>query len=526
VTARSGITFRHRFGGFGKKYFVESSGSGLCFFDYDNDGDPDLYVVQAGTLPTRPGYGGAENRSALYRNDGGGHFTDVTDQAGVPNLRYGQGACAGDYNNDGLLDLFVTSYGANRLYQNNGNGTFTDVTREAGVDSTGYNTSAAFCDYDHDGFLDLYVARYARYKIGSDPYCSLVPHSHSYCPPQEFDGETDLLFHNDGHGHFRDVTQEAGVSDPGGRGLGVVWTDYDNDGWPDLYVANDGSVNRLYRNLGNGHFQDVTMQCGVGMSETGKRAGSMGVDSGDYDGDGWFDLFIANFTNEPDQLYRNRAGGFFDPNSYAAGLSEATHSYSGFGAAFIDYDLDGWPDLLIQNGHVQDDIDRGPSGYTYAEPKQLFRNLGTGRFADVSAQVGSEFTRKVVGRGLALADWDGDGDVDFAATTCGGPVELFRNDGGNAHRWLQVRLRAKTGDPFGIGARVTLRAGGREQIREIRSGTSFCSQHDLAAFFGVGTAEQIESVTVRWPGRASERWLSPSTNRRLTLEEGTGTRLK
>jgi hypothetical protein len=505
VTSEAGIDFVHSHGGFGKKYFVETSGSGACFFDYDKDGKPDLYVVQSGTLPGRPGFG-TRNRSVLYRNVGEGRFEDVTARAGVANNAYGQGACAGDYDSDGDLDLYVTNFGANHLYRNNGDGTFTDVTAKAGVAVPGYNTSAAFSDIDVDGDLDLYVARYAHYRIGQDPPCSQAAGLHSYCPPSQFDGDVDALLRNNGDGTFTDITAASGTRDPEGKGLGVVFFDHNDDGLPDLYVANDGTMNQLYENLGNCRFKELTMLAGVGLYEHGVMAAGMGVDAGDYDGDGRFDLFVANFTAEPNDLYRNRGDGIFELESTASGLGEPALPFTGFGAAFFDYDLDGLQDVIVANGHVADDIAKATPGITYGQPESLYRNLGNGQFADVSKEVGPDFVRETVSRGLALADIDADGDLDVFINNCNGKPQLLRNDGGNQRRWIQLRLKAAKGDPFALGARVEVEAGGRKQVREVRSGTSYCSQHDLLLTVGLGTAERADRVTVRWPGRASQEW--------------------
>jgi hypothetical protein len=523
IAAAAGITFRHRHGGTGKKYFVENTGAGVCWFDYDNDGRPDLYLVQSGALPGSRAFGGAANRSALYHNLGGGRFEDVTDRAGVGNYRYGQGACAGDYDGDGYLDLYVTNYGQNRLYHNNGDGTFADVATRAGVASEGYHTSAAFADVDGDGRLDLYVARYVKYRIGSDPPCG-THGLRSYCPPVNFDGEPDVLFRNNGDGTFTDVTREAGLWEPRGKGLGVIFFDYNRDGRPDLFVSNDGSINRLYENLGGpiGHprFRDVTGLAGVGTLENGTAAAAMGVDAGDYDGDGRLDLFVANFSAEPNSLWRNRGDGTFEDRSLASGLGPPSLPFSGFGAAFVDYDLDGYPDVMVANGHVDDNIGIVSPGITYAEPNSLYRNTGGGHFRDVSNTVGPDFTRRTVSRGLALADFDGDGDVDVCITNNDGACNLFRNDGGNRRRWLQLRLRAARGDPFAVGARVTVEAGGRRQVREVRTGTSYASQHDLTLVFGLNDAPRADRVVVRWPWRGEQEWRNLTADRLYVLREG------
>jgi enediyne biosynthesis protein E4 len=519
VAESSGIRFRHSHGGYGRKFFVETSGAGACFFDYDEDGDADLYVVQSGVLPTRPGFGGKANRSVLYRSSGAGRFDEVTDAAGVANLRYGQGACAGDYDGDGDLDLYVTNFGDNRLYRNNGNGTFTDVASSAKATCPGYNTSAAFSDIDLDGDLDLYVARYARYRIGMDPRCSQAPGLHSYCPPAQFEGEVDVLLRNNGDGTFADVTVAAGVADKQGKGLGVLFVDYDRNGLPDLFVANDGTLNRLYHNLGKGRFEDVTSVAGVGLNESGIMAAGMGTDAADTDDDGMPDIFVANFSGEPNDLYRNRGDGTFETRSTQSGLGEPSLPFSGFGAQFVDYDLDGYQDLFVANGHVADDIDTAQPGITYAEPDSLYRRIAPGQFEDVSSTVGRDLVRPTVSRGLAVADVDGDGDVDFFVTNCNGTPNLFRNDGGNQRNWIRLRLRAASGDRHALGAAVTLQAGGRTQTREVRSGASYCSQSELTLTFGVDRAAKVDRVTIRWPGRGTQEWRDLPARREHLLRE-------
>lgn len=518
VARESGVTFRHRHGGTGHKYFVETNGSGACFFDYDNDGAPDLYLVQSGDLPNSPAFGRAGNRSVLYHNDGRGRFTDVTDRAGVGNFRYGQGACAGDFDGDGFLDLYVTNYGANRLYRNNGNGTFTDVADRVGVASSGYHSSATFFDMDGDGDLDLYVTRYVQYRLGSDPACG-VAGRRSYCSPQRFPGAPDVLFRNDG-GRFTDVTRAAGVLDPDGKSFGVLAWDYDDDGRPDLSVANDGTLNRLYHNLGGGKFEDVTGAAGVGLGEKGNPAGSMGLDAADYDGDGRLDLFVTNFSQEPNDLFWNAGGGLFEMRSGATGLAAPSYLLSGFGAAFTDYDLDGWPDILVANGHPDDNAHLETPGVTYAERPSLYRNLG-GRFQDVSGTAGPDFARSLVGRGLALADIDGDGDEDAVLSTSNQAAVLYRNEGGNARSWIRLRLQGQGPNRFAVGARVTLEAAGHTQVREVRAGSSFASQNDLTLTLGLGTARAADRVRVRWPGTSEvQEWRGLAAGQAHVLRQG------
>ena len=523
ITAAAGIDFVHRHGGIGKKYFIETSGAGACFFDYDNDGDPDLFLVQSGVLPGQPGFGGSGNVSRLYENQGDGTFVEVTETAGVANNGYGQGCCAADYDGDGDLDLLVTNFGPNRLYRNNGDGTFTDVAEQAGVACPGYNTSAAFADFDGDGDLDLYLARYSEYSLATDPGCSSAAGKRAYCPPAQFEGQQDLLLENKGNGAFVDITAAAGFHDPDGKGLGVVCFDYNQDGRPDIYVANDGTTNRLYENLGGNRFRDITAVAGVGLQENGSMGAGMGVDAGDYDGDGRFDLFVANFSTEANALYRNRGDGSFEFKSPSVGLAQPSMIFSGFGAAFFDYDLDGLRDVIVANGHVDDLIDEVSPASTYAEPNSLYRNLGTGGFEDVSASVGPDFRLATVSRGLALADIDADGDLDFLISNNNGRPNLFRNDGGNRNGWIQLALLATRGEPFAIGARVEVVAGGQRQVREVRTGSSYCSQHQLVLTVGLGPGvTRVEKISVRWPGRQTQEWRDLPAGQRHELRERPG----
>ncbi len=496
LTAQVGLHFQHHSGATGERHFLETTGSGACWFDFDDDGWVDLFLVDSGATP-----GGAPRRndSRLFRNRDGVRFEEVTERAGIRSVGYGQGCCVGDYDNDGDLDLYLTHYGPNQLYRNNGDGTFSDVTPKAGAGDSRWSTSAAFADMEGDGDLDLYVTDYVRYRPGQEPPCYLPGKVPAYCPPSQFDGVPDTLYRNNGDGTFTDVTREAGVWDEAGKGLGCVWSDVDDDGDPDLYVANDGSVNRLYRNDGKGRFEDITWTAGVGLGENGEAQAGMGTDAGDVDNDGRFDLVVANFSEEMNSLYRNEGKGLFSDRSVDSGIGTPSLLRLGFGADLFDYDLDGWKDLVVANGHVFDTIGRVRSDIGAAQPPLLYRNLG-GRFEDVSDQVGAPFQRPAVARGLATADFDNDGDPDLLMMRLNGPPILLRNDGGNERQWLGLRLRGRSGNRSAIGARVTVRGAGGDQVEEVRSGSGYCSQNDLRLLFGLGSTPVAARVVIRWPG--------------------------
>lgn len=517
VTTQAGLRFRHTNGASGKRYFLETTGSGACWLDYDGDGWMDLFVVNCGALP---GAAPAPNGSRLFRNRGDGTFADVTERSGVRAVGYGQGACAGDYDGDGDPDLYLTHYGANQFYRNNGDGTFTDVTGSAGAGSPKWSTSSAFADMDGDGDLDLYVTEYVRYRPGQEPPCYLAEGVPAYCPPAQFDGEPDTLYRNNGDGTFTDVTREAGVWDPAGKGLGCVWGDLDADGDPDLYVANDGTVNRLYRNDGKGRFTDVTWTAGVGVGENSEAQAGMGTDAGDVDNDGRLDLVVANFSQEMNSLYRNEGGGLFSDASAVSGLGPPSLLRLGFGADLFDYDLDGWKDLAVANGHVFDTIDRVRPDISYAQPPLLQRNTGGGIFRDVSTEVGPDFTRPRVGRGLATADYDNDGDPDLFLAVMNGPPVLFRNEGGNRRHWLGLRLQGAGRNGAAVGARVTVQAGGLTQVEEVRSGSSYCSQNEPRLLFGLAAAERADRVEIRWPAGGTEVLSGISADQYLAVTEG------
>ncbi|MEP6917010.1 MAG: VCBS repeat-containing protein, partial [Acidobacteriota bacterium] len=458
-----GLTFVHDNGADGHFYLPEIMGSGVALFDYDGDGDLDVFCVQGRSLDdaaagrSSPG----KSSSRLFRNDlapgaSGNralHFTDVTDAAGIGFTGVGMGAAVGDYDNDGDLDLYVTAYGSNALFRNNGNGTFTNVTREAGVDDPRWSTSAAFVDYDRDGDLDLFVANYVDFTVKAGKTCTDPVGAPDYCAPSAYHPVPARLFRNEGNGTFTDATESAGISRAYGAGLGVSVGDYNGDGWPDLYVANDATPNQLWINTRNQGFEDQGWLSGSAANAAGRPEGSMGIASGDFDADGDEDLFVTNLTRETFVLYANDGRGNFEDRRAGAGVAQTTALMTGFGTAWLDYDRDGWLDLIATSGAVNVASGRRGSPAPYAQHSQLFHNAGGGRLVDVTAAAGAAFGPSMVGRGLATGDIDNDGDVDVVMTTNGGPVRLLVNDSPPAH-WLTVRLTSEAGNRFGFGARV------------------------------------------------------------------------
>ncbi len=520
VTSQAKINFKHVHGGSGTKYIVETMGSGGCWLDYDRDGDADLYLVNGAPLP---GFTSAQPpRNHLYRNNGDGTFVDVTTRAGVGDTGYGMGCAAADIDNDGDLDLYLSNFGPNVLYRNNGNGTFTDISAASGTDDPRFGSSAAFADYDADGLVDLYVANYLDFTVKKNVYCGDWRRSlRSYCHPDSYPAVPHVLYRNKGNGVFEDVTRKAGVLREDGKGMGVVWGDYDNDGDVDLYVANDSTANFLFMNSGDGTFKDRTLTGGAAFSEEGKTQAGMGTDAGDYDNDGDLDLFVTNLDMENNALYRNTGRGTFEDQSFPGGVGESSFLLVGFGTHFFDFDNDGDLDIFVGNGHILDDIQEYNDMVTYEQPDLLFENVG-GRFREVSARHGAALTQKGVVRGVAVADYDADGDLDILLTQSNRPARLLRNEGGNAGNWIEIDVRGTRSNRAGIGARITVRSGGRQQIQEVRSGASYCSQHDLRQHFGLGAQERYEWVEVRWPSGLRERFPGGDAGRILKLEEGKG----
>jgi len=516
VTAAAGIKFVHRNGAFGKKYLPETMGSGVAFFDADNDGWQDVLFVNSTAWPGR----GTPASSALFRNNGNGTFTDVTRAAGLGPPLYGMGVAAGDYDNDGRVDLYITALGANRLLRNLGGFKFTDVTSTAGVGAQSFSTGAAWLDFDKDGRLDLFVANYVGWTPQKDLWCTMDGRNKSYCTPESYPGQSPSLYRNAGNGRFNNVTARAGLADPTSKGLGVTVLDYDGDTWPDLFVANDTQPNRLYRNQRNGTFADAAVSAGVAFNEAGVARAGMGVDAADYDGSGRPSLVIGNFSNEMMALYNNQGNGLFIDDAPRSTIGRSTRQSLTFACFFFDFDLDGWPDIFAANGHVADDIAAVQSTVKYAQPAHLFRNLGNGRFDDASAHVGPAIQRPVVARGAAYADYDNDGDLDLAVTTSNGPARLLRNDGGNTRGSLQVRLAGVTSNRDGIGAVVSVMAGGRRRWATVRSGSSYLSQSELRLTFGLAGEASAGPIEVTWPSGQRDTVARVEANHVLTIKEG------
>jgi hypothetical protein len=546
VTAAVGITFHHRNGAQGEKHPPETIGSGVAFLDYDGDGWLDLYFVNS----AGPG--------ALYRNNGGqgsaqwadggeGTFEETTERAGVANSGYGMGCAAADYDNDGDTDLYITCYGPNILYRNNGDGTFSDVTALAGVGDPGFGTGAAFGDYDQDGDLDLYVANYIEYRPELNRWCTKVKGIRIYCGPEAFPTQPDVFYRNNGNGTFTDVTGVVGMLPNAAKEFGAVFTDYDNDGDPDLFVAGDGTPNLLYRN-DHHRFTEVGALAGVAYSDDGKALAGMGVAAGDYDNDGLFDLFVTNFQWETNSLYRNLGNGFFADMSFPSGLGAPSLPFMGWGTAFFDYDNDGDRDVFVANGHLDKNFEMFER-VTYAQKNQLFRNDGKSgsarRFVEVTDVAGPGLALKQVSRGSAVGDYDNDGDLDIVISNNNQPAALLRNDGGNRNHWIAVRLIG-AGTPEtastplrltatsasqrrapvvsfsnrdGIGARIKVVAGSLVQVDEVRNGSSYLSQHDFRVFFGLGAKNQVDLVEIRWPGGSLQRLSAVGVDQVLTVYE-------
>ena len=526
VTEAAGIRFRHDAGQTPIKYMIEDMGSGVCFFDYDGDGDQDLYFVQSGPVPGKPG---PRPLSVLYRNDGKGRFTDVTAAAGVGNRQgYGMGCTAADIDNDGDVDLYVTNFGPNVLYRNNGNGTFTDIGKKAGVDNPLWGVSASFADYDNDGWVDLYLTNYVDFTMDTPKWCGdHIRKIRAYCHPDAYEGVPDVLYHNNGNGTFTDVTKKAGITERWGKGLGVIWSDFDNDGDLDIYVAKDAVPHAMYRNNGNGTFTNVTMESGTGYSEDGRPESGMGTDSGDYDGDGLFDLISCHLSGEINELYRNVGNLRFEVASYTSGFGEISLPFVGFGCQFLDFDSDGDLDIYVANGHIIDNIKLFNDSLSWAQRPFLFENLGNGKVREAAREHGAVFSREFVGRGLASADIDGDGDLDIAQSNNHHPALLLRNDGGSSRHYLRLKLTGTRSNRDAIGARVTVTAGGRRMVRESRSASAYASQSEMVLHFGLGDAVKAEKVEIRWPGGGTQLLTDVKADQVLSVKEpaaGTGSR--
>jgi hypothetical protein len=503
VARAAGITLLNLAGGPRKGYLLEVAGNGAAWLDYNRDGRLDLLIVNGSRIENLPK--GGDPLAALYRNEGDGKFTEVTTAVGISARGWGMGVCVADFDNDGFDDVYITAYTANVLYRNAGGARFENVTTRAGVGDARWSTGCAFGDYDRDGDVDLYVSNYVGLPIektptrGVGPFCNFMGMD-SLCGPRGLPGAPDVLYRNNGDGTFTDVTAAAGIRDPGHYGFGVLFTDLDNDGWPDIYVANDSVPNFLWRNNRDGTFNDMALEAGAALSEEGRAQAGMGVEAGDYDGDGWLDLFVTNFSHDTHTLYRNRGDRSFSVETHRARLGHNS-LYLGWGTGFVDFDNDGWLDLVAANGHIYPEIDRSSLGATYREPMLVYQNLGNGRFADVSATLGAEIARKRSGRGVAFGDYDDDGDTDLLVVQLDDRPALLRNDQPRDTRnhWIKMKLTGTKSNRSAIGARVRIEAGGHAQIGEVRSGSSYISQNDMRMNFGLGKGIVAEKVEVRWP---------------------------
>ncbi len=519
ITQTAGIHFTHNNGAFGKKYLPETMGPGCAFIDYDNDGYPDILLVNGQNWPGHPG---AASTLKLYHNNGNGTFTDVTAKAGLAVSIFGMGVAVGDYDNDGYDDIFISAVGQSHLFHNNGNGTFTDVTKAAGLwGPNEFSTGAAWVDYDRDGRLDLVVGNYVQWSIDNDLYCTLDGVHKSYCTPESYKGTSVRLWHNLGNGKFEDTTQKAGLGDPTSKTLGVAVLDYNGDGWPDLLFANDTQPNKLYLNNRNGTFTEKGVSAGVAFSEDGVARAGMGVDAADYDRSGRPSIIISNFSNQMMSLYHNEGNGLFVDEAPRSEVGRASLLSLGFSCFFFDYDLDGWPDIFVADGHLDPDIERIQKRITYRQPPHLFRNLGHGKFEEVTASLGPAFSAPRVARGAAYADIDNDGDLDLLVTTNGGPALLLRNDGGANHS-LRIKLNGTKSNRDGIGAVVTITSANDRQWQMLRSGSSYMSQSELVLTFGLGSATSVSSLEIQWPSGQVDKLNNVAAGQTITVEEGRG----
>lgn len=518
VTASAGIHFVHNAGKSGKKYLPETVGSGAAFIDVDGDGWSDIFLVNSRSWTP----GGRKTTSKLYRNNKNGTFTDITAGSGLDTELYAIGVAVGDYDNDGRDDIYVTALEGDRLYHNEGGGHFRDVTKTSGIANADFGTSAAWFDYDKDGKLDLFVANYVQWSQKTDVSCSLDGTNKSYCTPESYKGTRSRLFHNLGNGRFADVTAKAGVGDPTSKSLGVAVVDYDNDGWPDLFVANDTQPNKLYHNNKNGTFTDCAMTAGVALSDDGSARGAMGVDFADYDRSGRYGILVGNFSNQMLGLYHNEGGGLFADQAPGSVVGKESLLSLAFGVFFFDYDLDGYPDILAANGHIEEQIGRVQPKIHYQEPPLLFRNLGGKRFENVSTKVGPAFEQPMVARGVIYSDYDHDGDLDVLFTTSNGPARLLRNDGGNRNHWLTVRTRGEKSNKDGIGAVVRIESASGKQWSTVHSGSTYASQSDLALTFGLGGDTAVKTIQVEWPSGVKQSFSGIAANQILTIDEVKG----
>jgi hypothetical protein len=519
VTANAGIQFEHNSGAFGGKLLPETLGSGCAFLDYDGDGWQDIILINGMDWP---GHKRRRSTLQLYHNNRNGTFTDVTSRAGLDVEMYGMGVAVGDYDNDGFPDILVTCVGQNRLFHNTGKGGFIDVTNRSGLGKRqAFSTSALWFDYDRDGLLDLFICNYVKWSPERDVFCSLDGKHKSYCTPEAYRGETCWLFRNRGNGTFEDVTASSGIFDSSSKSLGVAMLDENADGWPDLLVANDTQPNKLYRNQRNGTFKDAAVEAGLAFSNEGKARAGMGVDVGDFMNTGRPGVAITNFDNEMTGLYE-LSGKTYEDVAAQAGVGLASKNSLGFGCAFLDANLDGWLDLGVANGHIDETVRNIRGNVGYAQPPMLFLNDGRGKFHDVAAEIGGGFDQPKVGRGLAYGDFDRDGDLDLLLTTNNGPAYLYRNDQLSGNRSIRFRLIGTKSNRDGIGATVRIVSGGLGQSKMVKSGSSYLSQSELPLTFGLGKRDQVERVVIAWPSGRTEEFANLAAGRSYECTEGKG----
>ena len=524
ITRAAGIHFVHNTGAFGEKYLPETMGSGCAFLDYDLDGWQDILIVNGKDWPGHPT--GKRQTMALYRNNRDGTFTDVTEVVGLAVPLYGMGVAVADYDNDEDSDIYISCLEADRLFQNQGDGMFLDVTETAGIHNPGFGTSCAWFDYNRDGYLDLYVANYVEWSIETDIFCTLDGTNKSYCTPESYTGQASKLFRNRGDGTFLDVSRIARIEDNTSKSLGVCIFDYNGDGWPDIFEANDTQPNKLYQNNGDGTFIETAMLAGIAYNENGIATGAMGIDAADYDRSGRESLVIGNFSNEMLNLYHNE-GDFFIDDAPIAHIGNASLLTLTFACFFFDFDLDGSLDIFTANGHVETDINAIQSEVTYAQPPHLFHHQANGKFTDILRDVDAALGKPLVGRGAAYGDIDNDGDWDLLVTTSNGPAYLFRNDGGNRNAWIKISLIGQTSNSDGIGAQIRVTSALGTQTHTVKSGSSYCSQSELTAIFGLGDSTpvgenaqaQIDKIVVRWPSGAVNTLENVKPNQHIRIEE-------
>lgn len=528
VVDRSGVAFKHAASKTSQKYLIETMGSGVAVLDYDNDGWLDLFFVNGAHIEDpmpegkQPSKADPKYWNRLYRNNGDWSFSDVTQRAGLAGSGYGMGAAVGDFDNDGFEDLYVTNYGWDILYRNNRDGTFSDVTIKAGVRTGGWSASAGFFDYDRDGHLDLYVTRYLEASFADNRYCS-ESGRRAYCHPKYFQGAPDKLYRNNGNGTFADVSEAAGIANPKGKGLGVSFADFDRDGFPDVYVANDSVASFLYRNNRDGTFSELGLVAGVSYNSDGKSFAGMGTDFDDYNDDGWPDVFVTTLSYEMFTLFKNNGDGSFSDVRHSSGVGAATARMAGWGTHFFDHDNDGDKDIFVANGHVDDTIDYntspGKGGITYLQPPVLLAQQ-QGQFVDLSSSLGEPFRRKLAGRGAAFGDLDNDGDIDVVVSNCDQRPSLLRNDRSNAHHWIRFELVGTRSNRDGLGAEVTLHGPpGRVQYGRANTAYSYCSAGDKKVAFGLGTSGAAANVAIRWPSGIIQRLENVKSDQLVRIRE-------